>query len=284
MMSRSILILVCVSLAAGSVGTRATQSTQMPRASDSLKFAVLGNSGTGSDAQVETAKQVEKVRQSFPFELVLLTGNNVTGSQRPQDFIKTFEGPYKPLLSANVRFYAVLGSKDDPKQQYYQLFNMNRRRYYAVSAKDVQFFVLDTKHFDAAEVAWLDTQLTASHSGWKIVVLHDPLYSSAPPDDASNDLRAALEPLLVKHQVSAVFAGRDQVYERSVPQQGITHFVVGSSGRLHKDSLDRSSKIRANGFDRDNAFVVAEVVGNQLFFSAISRTGEVVDSGVIARR
>jgi hypothetical protein len=38
------------------------------------------------------------------------------------------------------------------------------------------------------------------------------------------------------------------------------------------------------GFDRDLAFGLFEITGDQIFFQAISRTGEIVDSGVIERR
>ncbi len=38
------------------------------------------------------------------------------------------------------------------------------------------------------------------------------------------------------------------------------------------------------GFDTDQAFLVAEIDGDELFFNAISRTGAVIDSGVIERR
>ena len=40
----------------------------------------------------------------------------------------------------------------------------------------------------------------------------------------------------------------------------------------------------AVGFDTDQAFLAAEIDGDQLYFNAISRAGTVVDSGVIERR
>jgi hypothetical protein len=47
--------------------------------------------------------------------------------------------------------------------------------------------------------------------------------------------------------------------------------------------LDRSS-ITANGFDADRAFMLVEVADDQMYFEAVSRTGKVVDSGVIQRQ
>jgi len=37
-------------------------------------------------------------------------------------------------------------------------------------------------------------------------------------------------------------------------------------------------------FDQDRSFMVVEVSGDDLFFQAISRTGGVVDSGVLHRQ
>jgi hypothetical protein len=81
-----------------------------------------------------------------------------------------------------------------------------------------------------------------------------------------------------------VFAGHDHVYERVVPQQGITHFVVGSSGQLRKGDLDRGTGFTAVANATDRAFLVAEISGDELHYNAVTRAGKVIDSGVIARR
>jgi hypothetical protein len=68
------------------------------------------------------------------------------------------------------------------------------------------------------------------------------------------------------------------------PQKGIPYFVVGSGGQLREGNIDRSSGITAKGFDTDLAFLACEIAGDQLYFNAISRTGQTVDSGVWTRR
>jgi hypothetical protein len=37
-------------------------------------------------------------------------------------------------------------------------------------------------------------------------------------------------------------------------------------------------------FDRDRSFLLAEIAGDSLYFQTVSRTGAVVDKGVLARR
>ena len=39
----------------------------------------------------------------------------------------------------------------------------------------------------------------------------------------------------------------------------------------------------AKGFDRDYHFMIVEIAGDDLYFQAISRTGQTVDSGVVHR-
>jgi hypothetical protein len=92
-----------------------------------------------------------------------------------------------------------------------------------------------------------------------------------------------LEPLLVRYGVNVVFSGHEHVYERLVPQKGITYFIDGSSGQLRKGDVIPSPTTAA-AFDQDQTFMLVEVTEAQLSFRTISRTGRLVDSGVIRRR
>jgi hypothetical protein len=40
----------------------------------------------------------------------------------------------------------------------------------------------------------------------------------------------------------------------------------------------------ATGFDTDQAFIAVEITGDEMYFNAISRLGQTVDSGVLTRR
>src|SRR6185436_13587282 len=72
----------------------------LPNKPDSLKFAAMGDNGTGDRAQLETAEQMVKTHAAFPFDLVIMLGDNMYGGQSPADFVKKFEQPYGPLLTA----------------------------------------------------------------------------------------------------------------------------------------------------------------------------------------
>jgi hypothetical protein len=257
----------------------------LPNAADSFKFAVLGDFGTGDKTQYELADQMAKLHDRFNYGTVILVGDNLYGSERPQDFVTKFERPYKALLDAGVKFYASLGNHDAREQRFYKLFNMDGKLYYSFSPKaNIRFFALESTYPDPEQFKWLENELKSSGSDWKIVFFHHPLYSSGERHGSDLRLRDGLEPLFIKYNVSVVFTGHDHFYERVKPQKDITYFVTGSGGQLRKGNIDRGTGITAKGFDTDLVFLAAEISGDQLHFNAISRTGAVVDSGVVNRR
>jgi predicted MPP superfamily phosphohydrolase len=263
----------------------ATPLPPLPNKDGSFKFGVLGDFGTGSRAQYQLAEQMVALHGRLKYGLVVLVGDNLYGSERPQDFRVKFEIPYKPLLDAGVKFYASLGNHDAREQRYYKLFNMDGNLYYTFNpSPDVRFFMLESTYPVPEQIAWLEKELKASSSNWKIPVFHHPLYSSGDRHGSDLRLREVLEPLFVKYNVSVVLTGHDHFYERVKPQKEITYFVVGSGGELRRGNIDRGSGITAKGFDTDQAFMAAEIIGDEMHFNAISRLGQIVDSGVLMRR
>src|SRR5262245_22265770 len=69
---------------------------QPPIGKDSVKFLVIGDSGTGDRAQMDVGAQMWKAHAVFPYDFAIMLGDNLYGSERPQDFAKKFEIPYKP--------------------------------------------------------------------------------------------------------------------------------------------------------------------------------------------
>jgi hypothetical protein len=257
----------------------------LPNRDGSFKFGVLGDFGTGDRNQYQMGEQMAAFHQRFTYQTVVLTGDNLYGSERPQDYRRKFELPYKALLDRGVKFYASLGNHDQREQRYYKLFNMDGKLYYSFRpAADVRFFALETSYPVPEQIAWLEKELKASSSKWKIVFFHHPLYSSGGRHGSDLRLRAVLEPLFVQHNVSVVLQGHDHFYERTTPQKDITYFVVGAGGKLREGNIDTRSGITAKGFDTDLAFMAAEIVDDQMFFNAIARDGRIVDSGVVPRR
>lgn len=259
----------------------------------SLKFAVLGDSGRWSAEQRETAAQLFAQREKFRFEFVLMLGDNNYGDGSPESYRDRFEVPFKPLLDADVKFYAALGNHDPGPQWNYPLFNMGGHRYYTFERKSgpappligerIQFFAVDTVNLDADEVVWVDRQLSETTADWKIVYLHHPLYSSGRYAASSAAFGRTLEQTFIEHEVDVVFAGHEHFYERMQPQSGVMYFVNGAAGSVRTGDL-QPSPYQAKGYDRDLSFMLVEIAGDVLYFQAINRVGETVDSGKIVKR
>ncbi len=160
---------------------------------------------------------------------------------------------------------------------------MHNRRYYTFKPRDgVRFFGLDSTALDKRQLEWLQKALAGSGSEWKIVYFHHPIYSSGARHGSDLGLRAVLEPLFVQYGVSLVLAGHDHFYERTKPQQGIHHFVIGGSAKVRAGNVRRTS-LTAKSFDRDNSFALMEIDRDTLHFQAVSRAGATVDSGWFTR-
>ncbi len=259
------------------VAPAAAMLPDIPRAT---RFAIIGDFGTGKTPEYETARQLAAYYDHFRFTFVLTMGDNLYGSERPQDFARKFEQPFKPLLQQGVKFYAVLGNHDDPNQRFYKPFNMDGQRYYTFKEGPIEFFALDSNYMDPKQLAWLRDKLSSSTSPWKMAYFHHPPYSTGEAHGSETDLRALVEPLFVQYGVNIVFSGHEHFYERLTPQKGIAYFIEGSTGQLRRSNI-RKTNLEAAGFDQDRAFMVAEVSGDTFQFEAVSRLGQVVDSGTV---
>jgi len=252
----------------------------LPLRPNSVRFAVIGDSGTGQKPQFDTALKMAEARERFPFSFVIMLGDNIYGGSKASDYKRKFEDPYKALLDVGVKFYASLGNHDGTNQRLYKPFNMDGKRYYSFKQGNAQFLALDSNYMDREQLDWLQSQLSGSNATWKICFFQHPLYSHARSHGPDSDLKKLLEPRFRTSGVYVVFSGHEHVYERIKPQGGIHYFVLGSSGQLRPGDL-RPSPDTAKGFDSDRAFALVEIAGDELYFQVLSRTGTTVDSGVV---
>ena len=259
------------------------QDLRLPNKQGSVKFAVIGDSGEPGDGQTAIANQMAIWRARFPFEFVIMTGDNLYGRESPRDYEKKFSIPYRPLIDAGVKFYAALGNHDDDGQTKYKLFNMEGRKYYSFKPQNgVRFFAIDSNYVDSKQLEWLENDLTASGSDWKVAFFHHPLYSSGETHGSADAQRELLEPLFLKHGVNVAFMGHEHFYERLKPQKGVAYFILGSSAKLREGDL-RKSALTAKGNDSDYAFMLVEIDGDDLHFQTISDKGATLDTGVVHR-
>ena len=253
----------------------------LPIFDTSVRFAVIGDTGTGNPPQYDVAERMVEAHEKFPFEFVIMLGDNMYGLERPVDYERKFKQPYAKLLDEGVEFYASLGNHDNPNQRFYEPFHMNGKRFYSFTKGDAKFFALDSNYMDEEQRTWLQQELESTRQAWKIAFFHHPPYSSGAFHGPSLELRKVLEPIFVEHDVRVVFSGHEHFYERIKPQKGVYYFIEGGSARLRRANI-RETDLTEKGFDTDNSFMLIEIHGETLFFETLSRTGELVDSGEIA--
>jgi 3',5'-cyclic AMP phosphodiesterase CpdA len=262
----------------------------LPNEDRSIKFAVIGDSGRGTPEQHQIAAQMVAYRQRFDYRFVLMAGDNIyEGVATPDDYRLKFEEPYKLLLDAGVRFHAVLGNHDDPRQVDYKPFNMDGRRYYTftppvdlITRLDtrVRFFALDSTYLDEEQMRWLRRELDESEAEWKVALLHHPLYTAGRYGLSARAHRFALESVFAGGGVDVVFSGHEHIYQRSQLQRGILYFVSGGAGSLRAGDAKPSAAI-ARSFDTDYHFMLVEVTDDGFYFQAIDRAGHTVDAGAL---
>jgi 3',5'-cyclic AMP phosphodiesterase CpdA len=256
-----------------------------------LRFAAIADNGFGSPDQFAVAKSMWETYQQKPYALVLMAGDNIYSYGEISLAKARFEEPYAPLLSKDVKFYAVLGNHDIVKsnngldQINYQPFNMSDR-YYSFTKGDinegmVEFFALDTNGnapWDA-QLTWLDQQLAQSTAPWKIVYGHHPLYSSG-RHGSSPELKAKLAPIFAKHKVPLYLCGHDHGYERSIPLDGTIYIVNGGGGApLYKFGRSPHTAFVSSQF----SFMTFDVYQDKIITKAIATDGKVFDRAIITK-
>ena len=256
----------------------------LPMKSDSVRFLILGDTGTGSEQQYQLGELMAQYHEIFPFTFAVMLGDNMYGKEAAKDYQQKFQGAYQKLLDKKVKFYASLGNHDETTQVNYELFNMNGKEYYRFTKGNVAFYALNSTYMDKRQVSWLESELAKDTSEWKVAFFHHPPYSSGGKHGSDKPLREIVEPIFVKYGVNVVLTGHDHFYERTKPQKGIYYFVSGAGGKLRSGDVKKNSPLTAKAYDDDMHFMIAEVAGDQFYFQTIARNGETVDSGVMARK
>ena len=277
------------SMAAFTAGVllRPTRVFGLQPAEQSVKFAVIGDWGSGNGEESAIVRRLLETHKCSPLDFVVTAGDNIYPNGSGRYFGSRFETPFADFIRQRVNFYTVLGNHDVKEgrgdQCNYPMFNMGGKSYYSIQKGDslAEFFMLDSNDFSREQADWLDRALASSTAHWKIAVFHHPVYSSGKWHGSDLTLRSQLEPILKKYGVRLGFSGHDHIYERVLPQNGVHYFVTGSGGKVRRGDVRHNSGFTAASFDRDNSFMVVEIDDKKTSFQSICESGEVVDQGEI---
>jgi tartrate-resistant acid phosphatase type 5 len=263
-----------------------------------LRFAVIGDFGSGSANEAAVAELVKSWNPDF----ILAVGDDRYGARDYDavvgqfycDYLKDVKpGTYCAGGTSTInRFFPALGNHDYSDggglAEYLSYFNLpgagvpvgsrpGQERYYDFIEGPVHFFVLDSMGaFDsradlAAQKKWLETGLTASSTPWQLVLLHHPPFSSG----AHGSIKIMQWPFQA-WGADAVLAGHDHTYERL--QIGEIPYFVNGLGGMSRYSFKTpvaGSQVRYNA-DYGAMLVTASDIA--LKYEFVSCTGKVVDS------
>ncbi len=249
-----------------------------------LRFAVTADGGAADANQRLVGQAMADWQRRYPYDLVLMAGDNIYNSGELSKIKEAFETPYAELLKRGVKFRAVLGNHDirtdhGDRQVEYPAFNMGGR-YYTFSQANCQFFALET-NVDVdwkAQLAWLERELAASKAAVKIVYGHHPVYASG-HYGTDQAMVARLAPLFKKYGVQLYINGHEHHYERTQPIDGTTYLITGNGG-AHLRPVGKSPftefAISRHGFS------LIEVRQTKIVIQGIDLNGKEVDRGEVA--
>lgn len=267
--------------------------TSTPTPVTVVRFAVIGDYGTGGGPEAEISELVK----SWDPDFIITTGDNnyPDGSQETIDtnigqfyheFIYPYHGGYGEGADRN-RFYPSLGNHDwntFEAQPYLDYFTLpGNERYYEFTWGPLHFFAIDSDSREpdgvgssSIQAEWLRDALASSSAQWKIVYMHHPPYSSGkhgPVDWTRWPYQA--------WGASAVLSGHDHTYER-IMVDGFPYFVNGLGGgsKYSFEEIMDGSQVRYNA---DYGGMLIEADSSRITFQFIDRQGALIDSYTIEK-
>jgi hypothetical protein len=290
--------LLALALAAGCARDRGAPAARLAdpgdpaaislRLVDPVRFAVIGDYGTGDAPETDVARLVRTWRPQF----IATTGDNnyPAGAAETIDdrigkawseFIAPYRGSFGPGAAANA-FFPVLGNHDwetPGALPYLDYFGLpGNERYYDVAKGVVHLFAVDSDPREpdgvdagSAQARWLCDRLRASTARWKLVFLHHPPWSSG--RHGSSEWTQWGFAACGAH---AVFAGHDHLYER-IARDGVVYFVNGAGGAGLYGFQSRPVEGSRARFNADFGAQLVEADARTLLVRFFSRTGELVD-------
>ena len=298
LLSISLFLVRSRALGATAVATvTLTQELAAP-APGELRFAVIGDFGSGSSDEAAVANLVKSWKPSF----VVTVGDDRYGARDYDAAVGRFYCDYLKDAGTGVfcpgdvsdvnRFFPTLGNHDYSDgaglTEYLSYFTLpgagipeggrsGQERYYDFIQGPVHFFALDSMAAivsptdRAAQQKWLEAGLKASSAPWRIVLLHHAPYSSG-----THGSTAAMQWPYEAWGADAVLAGHDHTYERL--QIGAIPYFVNGLGGMSRYSFKNpvaGSQVRYN---KDYGAMLVTASETELVYQFVSRAGIMIDS------
>jgi hypothetical protein len=236
------------------------------------RLAIVGDVGTGKEAEWATARLIAESAQTDPFDGLVLLGDNVYPNGDPHRLDATVFDPFAEVLDTGAALLPVLGNHDvrDGHAEGQVAGLGMPGRWYSSEIGPALFIGLDSNLVDDPEQRrWLEASLAQSSSEFIVVAMHHPAYSAG-FHGSDKSVQESWVPLFEEYDVSLVLAGHDHDYQRSVPLAGVTYVVSGAGAKLRPAGRDDFTAFSASV----HHFVDLGLWTDRIELRAISQRGQ----------
>jgi tartrate-resistant acid phosphatase type 5 len=265
-----------------------------PPLAGTIRFAVIGDYGSGSYDEGDVAQLIESWRPDF----IATVGDNnyLEGGVEALDqsigrfyhgYISPYKGSYGQGATTN-RFFPIPGHRDwdsGALRPYLDYFTLpGNGRYYDFVRGPVHFFMLDTDErepdgatADSVQAAWLKQRLAETKAPWKLVFGHHAPYTSH-KFPATERMRWPFK----EWGADAVLSGFYHIYERLLVD-GLPYFIDGAGGTWTSffGEVDPHSQFR---YREDFGAMLIDASDTRITFRFVNREGRITDACVLVKR
>ncbi|MEO8874208.1 MAG: metallophosphoesterase family protein [Polyangiaceae bacterium] len=204
-----------------------------------FSFLVYGDDRTDDDAHAAVIRQMKQI----PSDFLVNTGDLVENGASLQLWQRFFEIE-RDLLHDRCLFTAVGNHElhEESGANFLRFFGDDdptvtgvRKLYRTIRWENTRFFFLNGMDAFASsdERKWLDAQLAKADAEpnltWRVVVLHQGVWSSGPHGDNPRLWQSGVVDLFRAHKIDLVLSGHDHIYERG-DADGMKYVVSGGGG------------------------------------------------------
>jgi large repetitive protein len=254
-----------------------------------LRFVVLGDSNFGYNTW---GTLTDAVAVHAP-DLVIHTGDVLQGGHSQPEWEAWFTEAQE--LLGDVPLIIAHGNHDDLAGLYFaHVVHPGNEEFFSFDWANAHFvFLNDCEREEdvtlVEEVTFLADDLAAATQTWTFAFHHRPPYCSH--DGGNQTIREAWCPLYDQHHVDIVFNGHWHLYERMVPiydqaaaaspAEGTIYVVTGGAGAAMYDCGESDL---THLCEETNHYVVVDIDGDDLTFSAYRKDGSLLDSFEISKQ
>jgi hypothetical protein len=243
-----------------------------------VAFLAAGDYGVGGSRELSLGLRMKSFESRNPANMLVTLGDN-DYTESPARFRENWRRSFGWARPAGLRVAGTLGNHDyevSRGRYQFRLLGMPGP-YYTRRLGDAQLFLLDSNAITDRQTGWLEQQLAASTSTWKIAVFHHPPYTCG-GHSGSTTVQRRWVPLFESYGVQLVLSGHDHNYQRFATRNGVTYVVHGGGGAgLYPLLPCRRSYPRRVKARFEHGFLSVSIGLDDLAVSTVDPRGRVTD-------